>query len=313
MSKIYAVLRNGKIGLSSGKWSGVDAANKHNCRIGNQKKNIDPSRSWANEVIGSTNLTAAIKQRLKDLKVKPSRKDAVVCREAILTTSPEFWGENWKGLLKNTKFKNKLEAWKTESLKFFTDKYGANVVQASVHLDEETPHIHVMFVPIVDRNNKPELNAKAQMSRQDLRQMQTEYANCMAKFGLERGEPVEKTGAKHEHFESYRNRKALEDKVDRLISKVDNLEQEAIFFRKKAVEQDKVIATLNTHIDARIQEGIAAQSEHLRLQYEEELDNIMMTGKRKTRLSLKAQPTPDKKPSGLASTPTTGSDSSFNM
>ena len=312
--EIHAVLRNGKIGLSNGKWSSVDAASKHNCRTGYQQENVDPDRTWANELlIGTTNLSADIKKRLKEVGVKPARKDAVVCREAVLTASPEFWGDDWKGLLKNAQFKKKLDLWVKQSLKFFTDKYGLNVVQATLHMDETTPHMHIMFVPLVEKNGKFELNAKSEMARWKLREMQTEYAQAVENLGLVRGKPASKTGAKHEHFRSYKTRKDLENKLAKVTDERNNLEQENKFLRQKAVEQDRVIKTQNEHVQARIQEGVQAQSEHLRLQYEAELNNIVDHGKRMTRLSLQAQPTQQKPQAPLASNPSGTDGSSFNL
>lgn len=295
--KMYAVLRNGKIGLSGGKWSGVDAANRHNNRIGYQSKNIDPDRTWANELlIGTTHLSSDIKKRLKDVGVKPARKDAVVCREAVLTTSPEFWGDDWKGQLKSALFRKKLDLWVKQSLKYFTDKHGLNVVQATLHMDETTPHIHIMFVPLIEKNGKFELNAKSEMSKSKLQQMQTEYAKSVENLGLVRGKPAVETGAKHEHFRAYGKRKTLEEKLATVTGQRDNLEQENKFLRQKVVKQDKIIA--NT--EAYIKKEVDTRELALKSQYETELDNIMMAGTRKTTsLQTKAQATPREKPQGF--------------
>lgn len=303
---IHAVLRNGKIGLVNGKWSAVDAAGKHNCRTGHKGENIDPDRTWANELlIGTTNLSADIKKRLKEAGVKPARKDAVVCREAVLTASPQFWGDDWKGQLKNANFKKKLDVWVKQSLKYFTDKYGLNVVQANLHMDETTPHIHIMFVPLVEKDGKLELNAKSEMARWKLREMQTEYAQAVENLGLVRGKPASKTGAKHEHFRAYKNRKELEDKLAKVTGERDNLEQENKFLRQKVVKQDKIIANTHAYIDSEVTSRELA----LKAQYETELDNIMLTGSRKTTsLQTKAQATPRKTPQGVPL-----ADSGFNL
>jgi flagellar biosynthesis GTPase FlhF len=314
-NKLFAILRHKKIGLRGGQWHQVSAANRHNCRIGPQTKNVDAARTPFNRIlVGSKDLTGDIKKVLKKFGVKPKRHDAVVLRERVVSASKEFFGDDWKDHLKDPVWRGKLSDWIAANVDYFEDKYGDKLVQVVLHLDEETPHMHILTVPIVEKDNTFILSAKAEVpDKKVLKELQTEYAEKMKPFGLARGEPVEYTDAKHEHHSAFKRRKELEaeiieartkqDAADQrareLESKNANLEQEAIFLRSKVVKQDKAMADVNTYIKNEIEKGRAGfnqQVESLKQQYETELDSIMLTGQRQVQLLNVVQPLPTPTP-----------------
>ena len=130
-----------------------------------------------------------------------------------------------------------------------------NVVAATLHLDESTPHIHASVVPIVrgERRkkpskkeegqtpkkqykkkdpNKPRLCADDVMARNKLIEYQDSYAEAMAKYGLQRG--VKGSDARHITLtEFYRNQavecKNLQENIGLLLAVEDakqlNIEQ----------------------------------------------------------------------------------------
>jgi len=130
-----------------------------------------------------------------------------------------------------------------------------NVVAATLHLDESTPHIHASVVPIVrgERRkkpskkeegqtpkkqykkkdpNKPRLCADDVMARNKLIEYQDSYAEAMAKYGLQRG--VKGSEARHITLtEFYRNQMAesknLQENIGLLLAVEDakqlNIEQ----------------------------------------------------------------------------------------
>lgn len=297
LTKLFAILRHKKIGLSGGQWNKVGAANRHNCRIGTPAKNVDSTRTQFNKLIlGTIDLTGDIKKRLKALGIKPGRKDSVVLRERVATASMEFFGVDWKEKLKanDIPFKCKLDEWIQANLEFFKKSFGDNVVQATLHLDETTPHIHFMIMPVVPDGPGYKLCAKAEVpGKKTLRKYQDDYANAMQKFGLSRGDYVEETASKHEHHQAYKSRKAIEtvavklsERNKLLEQKTTNLEQATLFLQNKVVKQDAIMADVNAYIN----NAVTTQAEALRLQYESELDSIMTSGKRQSALTLQAQP-----------------------
>jgi septal ring factor EnvC (AmiA/AmiB activator) len=89
------------------------------------------------------------------------------------------------------------------------DRYGENLLTFTLHQDETTPHFQALIVPItttpktVTLKNGEEhirtghrLTAAEMFSKETLRQLQSDYADAMAPFGLVRG--VEKSPARHE-------------------------------------------------------------------------------------------------------------------
>jgi hypothetical protein len=84
-----------------------------------------------------------------------------------------------------------LDQWAMDNYNFMAEKYGKeNIIRASLHMDEKTPHIHFGIVPITKDNR---LSAKSFFDgKVALRKLQDDYALKMAKYGLERGVPNEK-------------------------------------------------------------------------------------------------------------------------
>lgn len=131
----------------------------------------------------------------------------------------------------------------------------ANVVAATLHADEETPHIHATVVPIVKgerrkakaeaengkrkykvKKDKVRLCADDVLTPKKLEEYQTTYAEQMRSFGLERG--MYGSEAKHRtNMEYYKEllketkQKQLEE--EELIKKIKELEKQAGKLRVK--------------------------------------------------------------------------------
>jgi hypothetical protein len=111
---------------------------------------------------------------------KAIRKDAVVMTGTLVTSDKEFF--------------SKLS--QAEQKKFFQDAYDylkerygeKNIVAAVVHLDEKTPHMHVISVPITEDGR---LSAKTLFDRKALRELQNELPKLLQDngFDVKRGEP----------------------------------------------------------------------------------------------------------------------------
>ena len=139
----------------------------------------------------------AIEHRITNGKTKGRgvRKDAIKYLAHILTGSHE----DMKKIF-TTKEANK---WVAKNYNFIAEEFGAdNIIRFDVHLDEKTPHIHCVTVPITKDGR---LSAKEMMgNRIDLQQRQNRYAEQMQEFGLERG--LKNTGVTHEDANEYNKR-----------------------------------------------------------------------------------------------------------
>ena len=117
------------------------------------------------------------------------RKDSVRVVEALVTASPEFF----KG-----KSPKEIQAFFQRTADFLIGRVGKeNIVSAVVHMDEKTPHLHLVFVPLTEDNR---LCAKEIIgNRASLTKWQDDFhAYMVEKYpDLERGESASKTGRKH--------------------------------------------------------------------------------------------------------------------
>lgn len=176
----------------------LKASQIHNERLTNRHSNpdIDVSKSKQNIVYFKTkNLTENVKNRIAEIQVKQKRKirsDSPVAIEYMITASPE-------ALKRMTE--DEKENYFSECLKFVDSRHGdKNRLSAVLHLDETTPHLHILVFP--ERNGK--LDSKSFFKLPELTKLQDDFAIRVGKqFGLERGvklsEVLERGEKPHRH------------------------------------------------------------------------------------------------------------------
>jgi hypothetical protein len=143
-------------------------------------------------------LSAAVARRIqeghtiisaKTGKIETIRKDAVLALGVILTGSHERMHAIAQDPVQ-------FNAWKKANYAFMCQQFGAaNIVRFVLHLDEKTPHIHAVVVPISAAgrlSGRSFTNGGSQ-----LRHLQDLYAQTMEPFGLMRGVAKELTERVH--------------------------------------------------------------------------------------------------------------------
>ena len=120
------------------------------------------------------------------------RKNAVLCYDMLLTTSPDYFVG---------KTEEQIREWQQKSLEWVYQKFGKNSVKMCIcHRDELTPHLSLLVLPLDPSGEK--LNARYYTGgREKMRALWTEYAAAMKPLGLERGR--EYSPAKHQSIKSY--------------------------------------------------------------------------------------------------------------
>ena len=110
--------------------------------------NVDPSRTRLNRELvqfpaNVTNRSEAIEHRIATAGIyRKVAKNQVKALRFILSSSPEDMARIEK--------EGRLYEWCDESMDWLRSTFGAdNVVAATLHADEDTPHIHATVVPIV--------------------------------------------------------------------------------------------------------------------------------------------------------------------
>lgn len=194
----YAVVHMMKI--KSGAVGGIQS---HNNREHEPKTNpdVDMSRSEDNyDLIPCDNYKRSIKEKLSNLveSSRAVRKDAVVVCNFIVTSDNETM---------DTLGADRQREFFRDSVKWFSDRYGADrVLNATVHMDETTPHLHIGVMPITQDGR---LSAKAIFTKTEMKAIQTEFARDVGeKYGLERG--VEGSERTHLSEARFKEQKALE-------------------------------------------------------------------------------------------------------
>lgn len=194
----YAVVHMMKI--KSGAVGGIQS---HNNREHEPKTNpdVDMNRSEDNyDLIPCDNYKRSIKEKLSNLveSSRAIRKDAVVVCNFIVTSDNETMDA--LGADRQREFFR-------DSVKWFSDRYGADrVLNATVHMDETTPHLHIGVMPITQDGR---LSAKAIFTKTEMKAIQTEFARDVGeKYGLERG--VEGSERTHLSEARFKEQKALE-------------------------------------------------------------------------------------------------------
>ncbi len=180
------------------KGAAISAIEKHNNRTteiladGTEKQwaeNADPNLNEDNISIKKyedLNLNQSINKHLQERGILKTRKDAVKAVEILCTASPEFFNGN--------ELNEKSMAFCKQATTFIYDRFGRNnVMSIDVHLDEKTPHIHFVIVPITMDNK---LSAKTVCgNRKDYQKLQDDFSNKMKDLGLKRG--IKGSNAKH--------------------------------------------------------------------------------------------------------------------
>lgn len=253
---MFAICRIEKL-KSSGNIGGL---NSHLTRT-MEVPNCDKELSWLNHrEVGSNDLNLDIQKRLEAAKIIP-RKNAVLAVEHLLTASPEYFKLNKvqrEGKKPNlTGNVQDYNVFKSNAIEWLNERYGKeNVVNITVHLDETTPHIHAIVVPI---DSKGKLNARSFFGGRDkMREMQDSYANKMKPLGLVRG--VEGSKAQHTTIkEFYGMLNAPGDKIRAINDVLDNRKRKLLSNAQKLLsEQKTTLNRLNTMLN---EKGFTVSSE----------------------------------------------------
>lgn len=166
----FAILRVGKL-KSAGQVNGML---KHNFRD-IETPNADPERTAENEHLTATSVQDGMKRYRERLPDKV-RKNAVHALDYMITTSPDASAKDNEQALQ-------------VAYEWLCDKHGKeNIIMASKHRDETTPHAHFLVVPI---DEKGKLNARKFIggTKHRMSELQDEFIEEIHKKGidLERG------------------------------------------------------------------------------------------------------------------------------
>ncbi|MDR0548758.1 MAG: plasmid recombination protein [Deltaproteobacteria bacterium] len=142
MSGIWCFIKHSKIK----NWTNLEETFAHNARLV-EVVNADQKRTRLNQLLLGPEALDPKAYCLERLKGQSIHCNQILATAMILETSPEFFRPgrvSEPGLY----FPEKLDPWALASQKWLTTTFGDLAFSAYLHLDEVTPHIHALIIPL---------------------------------------------------------------------------------------------------------------------------------------------------------------------
>ena len=179
-----------------------------------------------------------------------------------------------------------IEQWAKDVYDWCAKRYGQeNIIGFQVHLDENSPHIHALIVPVGIRPKSGRecvmWSAKFGKDRFEygriLREMHTSlYEEVGSKYGLDRGDSIDGRNVQHLHKRDYirkltKEAKQAEKAVKGLQTMIRKLERELLAGRNRLKEIDESLASGKITLDK--YEEQKADIQKLIAEYQSKLDD----------------------------------------
>lgn len=290
----YAIIRNTKY-----KRENLKGIFRHNERRNKNysNENIDKEKSYLNYSLKSPQYSYEkefdiIKEKY-NLKGQIKTVSNIAC-EYIITSDHDYFeriGEEETKRFFETAYKFVSE------YKNLGEQY---IMSAKVHMDEQTPHMHLVFLPVVHTTDKKGNSidklacSEFWKAKDSYRQLQDAFYKYMVEngFNLQRGLPKEETGREHYSVEEYKkitNFKQTKEILDnmklelpdvpditdininRLSKKRDEKILEEIIKPKDNLIQNLYQDNMNLHMQLSRQAQVIEEAE----KYQKERDKIM--------------------------------------
>lgn len=165
---------------------------------------IDPARSHLNKVLRGPVTQSEALERLWSKGVKPpATQSETPYVQMVLSASPEFFRDPGQG--PGQWNKRRMREWGKRTFDWLREEYGADLVHASIHLDEDTPHIHALVVPTYQKKpRKPGRQKRGETLEEfEARKAEAENAETVRTVGRSSNETWRKSFARRDARRSY--------------------------------------------------------------------------------------------------------------
>ena len=241
--------------MSKFKKDAIRGIQSHNRRERESHSNpdIDYSRSQENYDLcdkAASNYAEAIQARIDDLlMVKAVRKDAVHMCGLIISSDKSFFTRMGK---------EETRRFFEEAAAYLMDFVGKeNVISAMVHMDEKTPHMHFLHVPVTQDGR---LSANSIYTRASLKKLQTDLPIYLQSRGFDIQRGVEqKPGAAKKHLDT-REFKQQQEALAGLRSEADAVAHEALLLIGEIAERRKQEEVLQERLQSMEQQAREAEA-----------------------------------------------------
>lgn len=135
---------------------------------------IDPDRSHLNCILhGPSTQQEALDAMWEEGVRKPSAQAESPYVQMVISASPSFFDA-----ANENAAKEKLDQWTKATMEWLRSEYDEDLAHVSLHLDETTPHMHVLVVPTYERKNrKPSHRKKSGETIEDFKKRLREWEN----------------------------------------------------------------------------------------------------------------------------------------
>ena len=265
----YAIIRNEKLTRTEAKGSYV-----HNERRtkGHANKDIDSEKTHLNYYLKKNELSyiKEFDKLKKENNLKGHiRSNSIIMCEMLFTSDKEFFDKIGE----------------KETKRYFEESYNficsyknlgeKNIISAVIHLDEGTPHMHLIYIPVIHTKDKEgkEINKICcrdfWKGRDSYRQLQNAFFEYITSkgFEIERGLPVEETGAKHEKIENlkkvtnFENTKKVLNNIKLELPETPNINDIKLIKLNREKVEDEIIKPKDKLINELYQENVLLHKE----------------------------------------------------
>ena len=177
---------------------------------------------------------------------------------------------------------NDIEEWAKDVYAFVAHRFGEeNIVSFYVHLDETNVHAHCTLIPLDQEKNRISWRSIFGQNRHEMGQLFSQLHDEFSKevgmkWGLERGDSIRETGARHRPTYEYKRE---------LVNDVNRLESRKIGLAAEIKQKERKLKSLTTMM-ANLQERRASIQREIeeiaRSLGEEGTDNIVLTARIKS-------------------------------
>ena len=197
------------------------------------------------------------------------RSNSIIMCEMMITSNNEFFD---KIGIEETKRYFKESYKFVCNYKNLGEKY---IVSAAVHLDETTPHMHLVYIPVIhtkDEKGNPIDKICARdfwRGRDSYRKLQNAFHEYITSkgFDLERGLPVEETGAKHQKIEdlkkitNFENTKKVLDSIKLELPEIPDINDIKLIKLNREKVENEIIKPKDELIQELYKDNLALHKE----------------------------------------------------
>ena len=197
------------------------------------------------------------------------RSNSIIMCEMMITSNNKFFD---KIGIEETKIYFKESYKFVCNYKNLGEKY---IVSAAVHLDETTPHMHLVYIPVIhtkDEKGNPIDKICARdfwRGRDSYRKLQNAFHEYITSkgFDLERGLPVEETGAKHQKIEdlkkitNFENTKKVLDSIKLELPEIPDINDIKLIKLNREKVENEIIKPKDELIQELYKDNLALHKE----------------------------------------------------